>query len=108
MYSFSYLGKYDFLSDFDQTENKKESKKHKIDFKLRKNTYLEQIESLAKMYKSPGVGRYTLRSESSKSKKKKISIDRKRYFYEDSEYLSTTIPGSACYYPHEEVPHVKV
>ena len=45
LYEYAYLGKYDFPSEFDQTLNKKESKKHKIDFKLRKNTYLEQIQS---------------------------------------------------------------
>jgi len=40
MYSYCYPGKYDFPSGFDQKHNKKESKKHKIDFKLKKNTYL--------------------------------------------------------------------
>jgi len=40
----------------------KESRKHKIDFKLRKNTYLEQIESKSKRFKSPGVGQYKLES----------------------------------------------
>jgi len=40
MYSLIYLGTYDFLSEFDQTINKKLSKRYKIDEKLRKNTYL--------------------------------------------------------------------
>jgi hypothetical protein len=60
MYEYAHLGKYDFPSEFDQTLNKKESKKHKIDFKLRKNTYLEQIQSEAKMHKRPAVGQYQL------------------------------------------------
>jgi len=43
MYFIVNLGTYDFPSDFDQTLNLKESRKYKIDFKLRKNSYLEQI-----------------------------------------------------------------
>jgi hypothetical protein len=63
MYLFANQGTYEFPSEFDQTLNLKESQKHKIDFKLRKNSYLEQIESIAKRHKSPGVGQYKLQSQ---------------------------------------------
>ena len=52
------------------------------------------------MYKSPGIGRYHLESQStSTSKRKKIKVGEKPCFYQDSEFLSTTVPGSGCYYP---------
>lgn len=40
MYLFENTGTYEFPSEFDQALNIKESQKHKIDFKLRKNSYL--------------------------------------------------------------------
>jgi hypothetical protein len=38
---------------------------------------------------------------------KRDEKSQRHFFYQDSEFLSTAVPGSGCYFPHDEVPNVK-
>jgi hypothetical protein len=90
--------------------NRKQSHKYTIDLKLKKGTYLEQIEAEAKLRKTPAVGQYQLTARSHHSRRsssKASDSTSRRFFYQDAEFLSTAVPGSGCYYPHDSVPNIK-
>lgn len=108
------LGTYNLGDMFDQTDNKKESKKHKMDPKLMKYSYLDEIATEEKNRKKPGPGAYNLnktekeiKKEVEKLRTKKRFIGEKKFFYEDTQFLSTQSPGMGSHNPHLDVPHLK-
>ena len=74
-------------------------------------TYIDDIELEFKRKKAtPSVGIYKLlpskkeieeRNNKLRIMSSKLSQPPKRYFYEDTELLSSTIPGPGNYNPHE-------
>lgn len=62
------------------------------------------------MHPVPGVSTYKLEKSLDeinkileKNKSKKISYGEKRYFHEDTSYLSARVPGAGFYNPHDEI-----
>lgn len=85
---------------------KKFSQRRKVDLSLKKNTYIEQIETQQLKRKSPGISTYKLQksmkeieADLQKIKKKKQSVGEKFYFYQNTEALSDRVPGVGHYCP---------
>ncbi len=57
---FYFLDKYKYMSIFDQTENKRSSRNVKVNPRIKKYTYLDDIERNSKVNKKPSVGKYNL------------------------------------------------
>lgn len=100
-------GTYKHTDSFDQTKNKKESPKHKMDSSLSKYTYIDRIIMEQKNRKTPAPGSYNLnktddqiKEELKAMKSKKKRVGEKRYFYEDTEFLSGADPGPGSCNPH--------
>lgn len=98
---------YNMNDSWDGSEERKKSQTKKFDPKLIKYTYLERIEIEQKNRKRPGIATYHLeksedqiKAEQKKFDQKKISHGEKRYFYEDTTFLSNTCPGSGAHNPH--------
>lgn len=105
---------YNLKDPFDQETNQKRGKFNKLDKDLIKYTYIERIEMEQKNRKTPAPGDYNLsktndqiQEELKVLKSKKKSVGEKRFFYEDFEHLSQSVPGMGVYNPHLEVPHIR-
>ena len=106
--------KYPTKSVFDQTENQRYSKKVKINPRLKKNTYIDQINEEGKKTKI-GVGSYNLEKTQKEidaevrqmKKKKKMGKSTRISYYEDIQTSYLGIPGAGNYNHHDEVQHIK-
>lgn len=100
---------------WDQSENKKKSAHNKLDLSLSKFTYLDRIAMEEKNRSSPAPGNYNLNKTEEQIKKqlddlksKKRYEGDKHFFYQNTEQLSSQVPGMGSYNPHDEVPHLKM
>jgi hypothetical protein len=102
-----YLDVYKMNDSWDGEKDRKKSSQKKLDPKVIKYTFSEQIEIEQKNRKKPGIGTYYLnktddqiKAEIKKLSEKKKHEGQKRYFYEDTEFVSNLVPGSGAHNPH--------
>ena len=94
--------------EWDFEKLKKKGANIKVDPKLSKYTYLDQIETEQKNRKVPGICTYSLEKslkekelEADKYKKKPVQKDlEKPVFFQNTERLSEGVPGAGQYCPH--------
>ena len=101
-------------SGFDQTENKKYSQKVKINPRLKKNSYIDQIELKEKKSKI-GVGSYNLEKTQKELKQelqnmkkyKRMSKSARISYFQNTQRQNIDKPGAGIYNPHLEVQHIR-
>lgn len=92
---------------WDGEKDRKKSAQKKLDPKTMKYTYIERIEMEQKSRKRPGIATYHIvktdeqvKAEQKKLSEKKQHDGQKRYFYEDTEFVSNLVPGAGAHNPH--------
>ena len=102
------------LREWESERLKKIGQNNKIDSKLLKYSYLDQIEIEQKNRKSPGICSYSLEKsmkqkdeEIEKLKKRKQSVGEKVVFYMNTEKLSDISPGPGGHSPHLSSPTMR-
>lgn len=92
---------------WDGESDRKKSSQKKIDPKVIKYTFIERIEIEQKNRKRPGICAYNInktdaeiKADIKKMAERKMSEGQKRYFYEDTEYVSNLVPGAGSHNPH--------
>ena len=85
-----------------------------MDPKLTKETYIERIEIEQKNRKVPGVCTYHLEKSMKEKdkeilelKKKKQSVGDKRFFHQETSFISNGSPGAGTYNPHDRIKKIR-